>query len=164
LVPQDFLLADVSNEYNAVYVEGDVAGTTLYYGKGAGRLPTTSAVLSDLVDVAKDIQFGSVGRMKPFQWGLRIPVKKIQDLSTQYYMRFTTVDKPGILGEICTVLGRNNMSIASVIQKSVAEHQEKPVPIVLMTHICSEGDVHRAVEKIDALDGVRDKTCFIRVE
>jgi homoserine dehydrogenase len=164
LIPRQFLLADVSYEYNAVYVEGDVAGTTLYYGKGAGRAPTTSAVLSDLIDVAKDIQFGSVGRMKPFVWGQKIPVKKIDTLESQYYMRFTTVDKPGVLGHICSVLGQNNLSIASVIQKAVAEHEENSVPIVLMTHTCSEGDVHRALQQIDALDSVRDKTQVIRVE
>jgi homoserine dehydrogenase len=164
LVPQQFLLADVSNEYNAVYIEGDVAGTTMYYGKGAGRAPTTSAVLSDLIDVAKDIQFDSVGRMKPFVWGTTIPVRKIEALENQYYMRCTTVDKPGVLGEICTILGRNNISIASVIQKAVAEHEENPVPIVLMTHTCSEGDVQRAMQQIDALDSVRDKTNIIRVE
>ena len=164
LVPQDHLLADVNNEYNAVYVEGDIAGTTFYYGKGAGQSPTTSAVLSDLVDVAKDIQFGSVGRMKPFVWGPRIPVKKIESVASQYYMRFTTVDKPGVLGQICTLLGNNNISIASVIQKAVAEAEEKSVPIVLMTHTSTEGDVHRALQQIDALDSVRDKTHLIRVE
>ncbi len=164
LVQQQFLLADVSNEYNAVYIEGDVAGTTMYYGKGAGRAPTTSAVLSDLIDVAKDIQFGSVGRMKPFVWGTKMPVRKIETVENRYYMRCTTVDKPGVLGEICTILGRNNISIASVIQKAVAEHVENPVPIVLMTHTCSEGDVQRAMQQIDALDSVRDKTNIIRVE
>jgi len=164
LVPQQFLLADISNEYNAVYIEGDVAGTTLYYGKGAGRAPTTSAVLSDLIDVAKDIQFDSVGRMKPFSWGPQIPVKKIETLDSKYYMRFTTVDKPGVLGHICTMLGQNNISIASVIQKAVAEHEENPVPIILMTHTCNEGDVKRALQQIDALDSVRDKTNVIRVE
>ena len=164
LIPQDFVLADVSDEYNAVYVEGDVVGTTLYYGKGAGRLPTTSAVLSDLIDVAKDIQFDSVGRIKPFVWGQKVPVKKMESLQSHYYMRFTTTDKPGVLGEICAILGRNNISIASVIQKAVADDETKPVPIVLMTHMCSEGDVHRALQQIDNLDSVRDKTHLIRIE
>jgi homoserine dehydrogenase len=164
LIPQDFVLADVNNEYNAVYVEGDVVGTTLYYGKGAGRFPTTSAILADLIDVAKDIQFGSVGRMKPFVWGPRVLVKDMKDLQSHYYLRFTTVDKPGVLGQICSVLGDNNVSIASVIQKTVADDETKPVPIVLMTHMCSEGDIHRALQKIDSADAVRDKTHLIRVE
>lgn len=164
LIQQDFVLADVSDEYNAVYVEGDIAGTTLYYGKGAGRFPTTSAILADLIDIAKDIQYGSVGRVKPFVWGPKLPVKKIENLQSRYYMRFTTVDRPGVLGQICTILGRNNISIASVIQKAVAEDDEKPVPIVLMTHACSEGDVHSALEQIDGLESVRDSTRLIRVE
>ena len=164
LIPQGFVLADVNDEYNAVYVEGDVVGTTLYYGKGAGRMPTTSAILADLIDIAKDIQFGSVGRMKPFVWGPRVPVKDMKDLQSHYYLRFTTVDKPGVLGQICSVLGGNNISIASVIQKAVADDETKPVPIVLMTHMCGEGDIHRALRKIDGADAVRDKTHLIRVE
>jgi homoserine dehydrogenase len=164
LIPQDFVLADVNDEYNAVYVEGDVVGTTLYYGKGAGRMPTTSAILADLIDIAKDVQFGSVGRMKPFVWGARVPVKDMKDLQSHYYLRFTTVDKPGVLGQICSVLGDNNISIASVIQKAVADDETKPVPIVLMTHMCGEGDIHRALQKIDGADAVRDKTHLIRVE
>lgn len=164
LIPQDFVLADVNNEYNAVYVEGDVVGTTLYYGKGAGRFPTTSAILADLVDVAKDIQFGCVGRMKPFVWGPTVAVRDMKDLESHYYLRFTTVDRPGVLGEICSVLGDNNISIASVIQKAVADDETKPVPIVLMTHMCSEGDIHRALKKIDDAKSVRAKTCLIRVE
>jgi len=164
LIPQGFVLADVNDEYNAVYVEGDVVGTTLYYGKGAGRLPTTSAILADLIDIAKDVQFSSVGRMKPFVWGPRVSVKDMGGLQSHYYLRFTTVDKPGVLGQICSVLGDNNISIASVIQKAVADDETKPVPIVLMTHMCGEGDIHRALQKIDGADAVRDKTHLIRVE
>jgi len=164
LIPEDFVLADVNNEYNAVYVEGDVVGTTLYYGKGAGRFPTTSAILADLVDIAKDIQFGSVGRMKPFVWGSNVPVKDMKSLQSHYYLRFTTVDKPGVLGQICSILGNNNISIASVIQKAVADDETKPVPIVLMTHMCGEGDIHRALQQIDSADSVRNKTHLIRVE
>jgi homoserine dehydrogenase len=164
LIPQDFVLADVNNEYNAVYVEGDVVGTTLYYGKGAGRFPTTSAVLSDMIDIAKDIQFGSVGRVSPFVLGPTVAVKSIESLQSHYYMRFTTVDRPGVLGEICSILGSNNISIASVIQKVVADDEKQPVPIVLMTHRCSEGDLNRAVSRIDGLEAARDKTHVIRVE
>ncbi len=157
------LLAAVRHEFNAVYVSGDIVGTTLYYGKGAGRFPTASAVVADLVDVARAISAGTVGHEPPFVLDGPAQVVPIGEIESAYYMRFTTVDQPGVLGQIATVLGQNNVSVDSAIQKPVPPGQTT-APIVLMTHRTREQDARRAVDAIDQLECVREPTVVFRVE
>ena len=158
LVPEDHLLASVRNEFNAVYVQSDAADATLYYGRGAGRLPTASAVVADIADI---IQRGEKTAPPPFIYRDKRPLLDMGSTVGRYYMRLTTVDKPGVLGKVCTILGGHGVSIASCIQKE--EHNEKPVHVVLMTHETSESALRAALAEIDELEPIREKTHVLRV-
>lgn len=159
MVHEDHFISKVDGVFNAVYVAGDSVGETMYYGRGAGDMPTGSAVVGDIIDVA-------LGRTGDFNSQLRpygtFSIKTIDDVESMYYFRFSAIDKPGVLSRISGILGTNNISIASVIQKgrSVGE----AVPLVVLTHKSVEKNVKRAIQEIDALDVVADKTIIIRVE
>ncbi len=161
LVSKTSLLASVRDEYNALLVEGDIVGTNMYYGKGAGKQPTASAVVGDLVDIGKNIQFGSPVRTKPFTFVNNRRIKTMEEIESLYYMRFTALDMPGVLARISHILGNYQISIASVIQK--AQLRGKHVPLVIMTHEAIERDVRKALKEIDELDCVRDKSALIRI-
>jgi homoserine dehydrogenase len=161
LVPKTSLLASVRDEYNALLVEGDIVGKNMYYGKGAGKLPTSSAVISDLVDIGKNIQFDSPLRIKPFAYANDRRIKTMEEIESLYYLRFTALDTPGVLGRISGILGKYQISIASVIQK--AQHRGKYVPLVIMTHEALERDVRQALKEIDVLDCIKEKSVLIRI-
>lgn len=158
LVPDTHLLASVRNEFNAVYVESDMADATLYYGRGAGRLPTASAVVGDIVDIARR---GEAAPPPPFHYSHEIGLRDIGLLKGQYYLRFTTQDKPGVLGKICSILGNHGVSIASCMQKEVST--DNPVPVVLMTHNAVESSIMAALAEIDPLDIIAEPTHVLRV-
>ncbi|MCD6288265.1 MAG: homoserine dehydrogenase, partial [Candidatus Hydrogenedentes bacterium] len=162
-IPTNYLLASVRHEFNAVYVRGDIVGTTLYYGKGAGRFPTASAVVADLVDIGRDMVAGTVGHIPPFTINDAVRVLQIEDVECSFYMRFTTADAPGVLGKIASILGAHNVSIDSAIQKSIPDGRTT-APIVLMTHKTRERDLRQAVQDIDRLDCVSEPTVVFRVE
>ncbi len=166
LVPWNHLIATVNNAFNAVYITGDSSGPTLFYGRGAGDLPTGSAVVADIIDVSRNILKGGCGRIPPasFRENMRAPLRVlgIEDISSLYYFRFTVVDKPGVLSSISGILGEHNISIESVIQKGRKEGCN--VPLVMMTHLACERDVRSALEKIDRLSYVPQKTVMLRVE
>jgi homoserine dehydrogenase len=158
LVPHDHLLASVRNEFNAVYVESDLAGPTLYYGRGAGRLPTASAVAADIADIARR---GDASPPPPFQYVNSRPLRDIGRLTSEYYLRFTTADATGVLGRICTLLGEHGISIASCSQKD--PHGENTVHVVIVTHAAVESDLRAALSRIDELDVVLEPTHVLRV-
>lgn len=163
MVPEDLLISKVDGVFNAVYVEGDAVGSTLYYGRGAGDLPTGSAVVSDIVDIARDITAKSVGRLRAFSSSQKpMPLMKMDDVMSMYYFRFSAIDKPGVLSKISGILGKHNISIASVIQKDRMEG--KAVPLVVLTHLAREKGVVSAMKEINRLKIVTGKTVFIRVE
>ncbi|MBI5049614.1 MAG: homoserine dehydrogenase [Nitrospirae bacterium] len=164
MLPKGHLISSVDGVFNAVYVEGDAIGPALYYGRGAGETPTASAVLSDIVDIARDIKSGSVGRIRGIGMPGRsdVKIKKMENVLSRYYFRFSAIDKPGVLSRISGILGAHNISIKSVIQKG--RKREKAVPLVMMTHEAKEKDVVCALKKIDRLPVVSGKTMFIRVE
>ncbi len=167
MVPSRHLLAQVSGAYNACYIVGDSVGKIMLYGMGAGQMPTGSAVVADVVDIARDISMGSVGRVPSFG----IPVDRMEpptfmsmdNLRGCYYFRFSVKDRPGVLAKIAGILGENNISINSCVQKGRGE-QEGPVPIVMLTHEALEADVQKAMKEIDQMDVVLDKTMIIRIE
>jgi homoserine dehydrogenase len=161
LVSKTSLLASVRDEFNALLVDGDIVGTTMYYGKGAGRLPAASAVVSDLVDIGKNILSGSPQRVRPFTYVNERRVRSIGDITSLYYIRFTALDIPGVLGQISSVLGKNGISIASVIQK--AQHRGKHVPVVMMTHEAFERDVRKALDEINSFEFMEKKSALIRI-
>jgi len=158
LVPEEHLIASVRMEFNAVYVESDYADSTLYYGRGAGKYPTASAVVADVVDIALGI--GAPPRM-PFQYTHNFDVREIGLLRGRYYMRLTTEDHPGVLGQICTTLGKHGVSIASCFQHE--ESDINPAHVVIMSHHALESSVRTAVEEIDAQQFITEKTVVIRV-
>lgn len=158
LVPENHLLASVRNEFNAVYVQCDFADATLYYGRGAGRRPTASAVVSDIVDIALR---GSASPPPPFVYKGSRRIRDIGESEGRYYLRMRTMDAPGVLGAVCTHLGNHGVSIASCIQKEV--HEERPVNVVLMTHETPESALRAALVEIDKLEFIREATHVIRV-
>jgi homoserine dehydrogenase len=158
LVPAAHLLASVRNEFNAVYVESDIADATLYYGRGAGRLPTASAVVSDIIDIARR---GDGPAPEPFRYIHALEIRDAGLLRGRYYLRLTTEDHPGVLGRISSVLGKHQVSIASCIQKEEAENT--PAHIVMMTHETLESSVMAALSEIDRLDCIDEPTYVIRM-
>lgn len=164
MLPREHMISSVNGVFNAVYVEGDAIGPALYYGRGAGEMPTGSAVVSDIVDIARNIKAGAVNRIQ----GIGMPekpdlaIKKMEDVISSYYFRFAAIDKPGVLSSISGVLGAHNISIKSVIQKG--RGKEKAVPLVMMTHEAREKDVTNALKEINKLSIVSGKTMYIRVE
>ena len=167
MIPESHLLSTVEGVFNAIYIKGDATGPTLFYGQGAGQMPTGSAVISDLVELARNLLIKAHGRRVPllsFQESAieKIPLKKMEDVVMPFYMRFSALDQPGVLSKISGVLGKNGISIASVIQKG--RQINGAVPVVMMTHEAKEQNVHRALREIDKLHVILGKTMFIRVE
>ena len=164
MLPVHHLLSTVEGVYNAIYIAGDAVGPTMFYGQGAGGLPTGSAVVSDLVDLCGDIIKGIKGRGShlPLVASAQGAVKAIDEVVTPYYLRFTALDRPGVLSTISGVLGKHEISIASVIQKG--RMVKEAVPIVMMTHEAKGSDIQRALGEINKLDIIRAKTTLIRVE
>jgi homoserine dehydrogenase len=163
MIPKDYLISKVDGPFNAVYVEGDATGSTLYYGRGAGDMPTGSAVVSDIVDIARNIKKNAIRRVPIMtKTSKEVRIKKMDDVISMYYFRFSALDKPGVLSKISGILGNYNISIASVIQKG--RRVGKAVPVVVLTHEAKERDVKQAISEIDQLPVVMDKTVFIRVE
>lgn len=161
LLREEHPLAAVSGPFNAVFVEGDAVGTTMFYGPGAGSLPTAVAVLSDVLDVCAGTAAAEFQRMS-FVDAPPAEVMAFEAVETRYYLRFTVQDRFGVLGAIATVLGRNSVSIDSVVQKE-ARGKER-VPIIMLTHRARERDVRNAIDEVDKSDFVSAPTVLIRVE
>jgi homoserine dehydrogenase len=163
LIPQSRLLANVSGVYNAILVKGDLVGESLFYGQGAGAQPTSSAVVSDIIAIAK----AAAKDTNKIEDGILLKkdvdrIKKADDIKTKHYIKFLAVDKPGVLTKISGVLAKNNISIASVTQK--ARKAGSIVPIVMMTHDAFEKDMSKALKEIGSLNIIRRKLVRIRVE
>ncbi|MDH4265913.1 MAG: homoserine dehydrogenase [Deltaproteobacteria bacterium] len=166
LLPANHLLATVGGPFNAIFVKGDAVGSTLFYGAGAGMMPTASAVVSDLVDLCRNIRLG-VSRRVPLLSYLpahlrEAEIKNIHDVTSTYYLRFTVVDRPGVLSRISGILGDLDISISSVIQKG--RRVEKAVSIYVVTHEAREKNMQKALQVIDRLPVIVDKTVLLRIE
>lgn len=166
MIPQGHIMANVNGVYNAVYFEGDFVGPNLYYGLGAGRRPTGSAVVSDIVHLARLIRLGQKTFMPPLghiqQGQEAVSIRGIETLVTAYYFRFSALDRPGVLSRIAGVLGDHGISIASVIQKG--REVDGSVPIVMMTHEARESNARKALTLMEQLDVLTDRTVSMRVE
>ena len=163
LVPNTHVLASVNHVFNAVFVRGDVVGDTLFYGRGAGKDATASAVLSDLADAALDLKFGTKTRVPPFVPHERNgTVASIDEVVSRYFVRLDVVDKPGVLAQISAILGQARIGIASMIQPEGDEGAS--VPLILMLHDAPNGAVTRALKKIGKLAVVKSAPVMIRVE
>lgn len=167
LVPLDHMLASVHGVFNAVQVRSDYADDTLYYGRGAGREPTASAVVGDIAEAARNILSGVCGRVPPVAVG-DDPVQMMdeQDAVSRHYVRLSLSDQPGVLAQITGILGDCGVSIASALQQEVFGDQESGdafVPVVILTHEASEAQMREALEKIDALEASEHKPVRFRV-
>ncbi len=166
MIPSRHLLANVNQNYNAFHIVGDASGPVFLFGQGSGMMPTASAVFSDIIDSARNILKGISGRtplrsINETAMG-DLKLKPMDEIETKYYFRFSVVDRPGVLSKISGILGENNISIATVIQKARIENSA--VPIVMTTYKAKEKNVREALKKIDKLDIVLDKTILIRIE
>jgi homoserine dehydrogenase len=163
LIPNAHVLASVNGVFNAMFVRGDIVGDALFYGRGAGKDATASAVLSDLADAALDLKFGTRHRLPPF-----VPhecsgaVAPIAEVVSQYFVRLNVTDKPGVLAKIATIFGESNIGISSVIQPE--GHEGESVPLIFMLHYATNGAVERALKKIGKLPAIKSKPVMIRVE
>jgi homoserine dehydrogenase len=167
LVPTRRLIANVEGVMNAILVKGDAVGPTLYYGAGAGSLPTASAVVADLVDVTRLITADPGHRVphlafQPDQLSSD-PVLSIEAVETSYYLRMRVVDKPGVLADITRILADSKISIGAMVQKEPGEG-ERRVDIVMLTHLAIEKNVNRAMAKIEKLSTVVGSVTRIRLE
>jgi homoserine dehydrogenase len=167
MIPEGHLLSTIEGVFNAIYIKGDAVGPALFYGQGAGQMPTGSAVVSDLVELGRNVLTQASGRRVPLlsfqEWAIEeIPLKKMDDVVMPFYMRFSALDRPRVLSKISGILGKNDISISAVIQKG--RQVNGAVPIVMMTHEAKEKNVHRALQEINRLGVILGKTMFIRVE
>ncbi|MDO8614245.1 MAG: homoserine dehydrogenase [Dehalococcoidia bacterium] len=161
LIAADELLAKVDGVLNAVQVEGDLIGRVLFQGAGAGPLPTTSAIMADVLDAARSIAQGS--RPSPWRYTAAVAVKPMAELVSRYYLRVEVTDRPGVLAGIARCFGDNQVSIASVIQKETDEAAQT-AEIVIMTHAAREAAVQAGIQQIESLEEVRHVGNVLRVE
>ena len=166
MIPNDSPLARVGGVYNAIQVTGDAVGDIMLYGRGAGSLPTASAVVSDAMDIARNVLTGAKGRVPPcaFQADQRRPlrIRPIQEVTSLYYLRFMVLDRPGVLSQLSGVLGKHDISISSVLQRGRKVGQT--VPVVMTTHAAVERNVQDALREINALPFVSAPTTLVRIE
>jgi homoserine dehydrogenase len=166
MIANDAPIARVGGVYNAIQVTGDAVGDIMLYGRGAGSLPTASAVVSDVIDMARNILTGSVGRVPScaFQSDQRRPlrIRPIDEVSSLYYLRFMVLDRPGVLSQLSGVLGKHEISISSVLQRGRKDGQA--VPVVMTTHMAVERNVQAALREIAAFPFVSSPTTLVRIE
>ncbi|HZY59202.1 MAG TPA: homoserine dehydrogenase [Candidatus Binataceae bacterium] len=167
MVPSRHLLADVGGAYNAIYIQGEALGSTMYFGLGAGEMPTATAVLADILEIARMRVGGANSACDhplgyPFAKIKAAKVKPMDRVVCEYYLRFMAEDKPGVLGRIASVLGRHKISMASVMQQERAP--QVTVPVVMRTHECQERDLKLALAEIRRRKIVKAEPVFIRIE
>jgi homoserine dehydrogenase len=166
MLPENDLLSTISGSLNAFSISGDAVGDVMLYGHGAGMMPTASAVVGDIVDIARNLVSGRPQRVPLLAYQRasigHLPIVPMEAISTHYYFRFTAKDQPGVLSKIAGILGDHRISIQSVHQKG--RKSTGAVPVVMMSHEAREADVRQAMEAIEALDVVDDKPMLIRIE
>ena len=163
LIPDAHVLASVNGVFNACFVRGDVVGDTLFYGRGAGKDATASAVLSDVADAALDLKNEGKLRIQPFVAHVKNgKVLPMDEIVSRYYVRLSVVDKPGVLAKISTILAAAKIGISSVVQPE--GHEGESVPLILMIHDASNLAMRQALVKIAKLPAVKNQPMMIRVE
>ncbi|NTV13154.1 MAG: homoserine dehydrogenase [Desulfobulbaceae bacterium] len=165
LVPTSHMLANIGGAYNGIHFQGDMVGNVLFYGLGAGKMPTGSAVVADIVDIARNIDRGSINRVPSLSY---LPEKigpgritPMSELRCPYYFRISAADQPGVLSTLAGILGKNGISIESVIQ--MGRQKKGTVPVMIRTYEASESAVQAALAEIDGLAICPEKTVKIRI-
>lgn len=166
MIPLDNPLSNVGGTLNAIVISGDSVGDMMLYGHGAGMMPTASAVVGDIVDIARNIISGTTGRLPLLSYQMenirKVPIIPVEDIFTHYYIRFFARDQSGVLSRISGILGKYDISIRSLQQKG--RPVDGSVPLVMLTHSAKEADVRQALDEIATLDVVSDQPMFIRIE
>ena len=164
MIPETHPLANVYDSFNAVFINGNAVGDMMFYGRGAGSLPTGSAVVSDIISILRNNV--EVENMQPVVknnlWEMKI--KDLKDVESRYYLRITVSDKPGVLGQITTIFGANKVSLKSVIQKGVKQEENIDVTLVLITHSTTEGLIMDSIDRLYDLKTVKSIDNIIRIE
>jgi len=167
LIPDDLLLADVDGIKNAILVEGSAVGPTLYYGAGAGAQPTASAVVADLIDLARDVGVGVSARLPALGVALAdlrsLPIIPIEKVKTPWYLRMEVADKPGVLSRVASIFSEQGISIEALIQRAPGQGQTL-VSLIVLTNKAPQDSVDMAVCEIEALETINGKVTRIRVE
>jgi homoserine dehydrogenase len=164
LIPAGSPLASVSGVFNAVFLTGDNVGHLMFYGRGAGQLPTASAVWSDALEIARREAHGipALESDLPSLARQPLPLRPVEEIRSAYYLRVMAMDRPGVLAQVAGILGHNDISLVSVLQKERARNEA--VPVVMMTHEARERDMRAALAAIDKLPVVASRSTMIRVE
>ena len=166
MIPAQHPLATIDGAFNGIYLKGNAVGSVLLYGMGAGMMPTASAVVADIMDIARNMNTGSLRRVPPLscpEEAVRaVELRDPESLEIPYYIRFLAMDKPGVLSKISGVLGAHNISISSVIQRD--RKIGGAVPLVVLTHNALEKELRAAIAEISTMDIIHDKIVYIRIE
>jgi len=164
MIPAASPMAAVSGVFNAVFITGDNVGNLMFYGRGAGQLPTASAVWSDTLEIARRVAHGipALDTDLPSIGLHPLPLRPVDEIRSAYYLRVMAMDRPGVLAQVAGILGRHDISLVSVLQKERARNEA--VPVVMMTHEARERDMRAALAAIDKLPVVAARTTMIRVE
>jgi homoserine dehydrogenase len=164
MIPRRWLLASVGGVHNAVYVSSYALGNSMYYGRGAGMMPTAVAVVADVIEMARNILGGASGRLplRSFRRMADLPIRDIGLLRSRYYFRFSVIDRPGVLAQLAGVLGEHDISIEQVVQEGDRD-PHRPVSVVMLSHVALERDVRLALETIDRLPVVAEKSRLLRL-
>ncbi len=167
LIPERRLIANVDGVMNAVLVQADALGPTLYYGAGAGAEPTASAVVADLVDVTRTLTADPENRVPHLAFQAdalsNTPVLTMDEVETAYYLRLQAIDEPGVLADVTRILGDQQISIEAIIQKQAVNGADS-IPVIIVTHRVVEKQMNSAIAQIEALQTITDKVCRIRLE
>jgi homoserine dehydrogenase len=166
MIPFSNLLSNVNGTVNAITVSADAVGDIMLYGRGAGMMPTASAVISDAVDIARNLMAGTTRRIPALSFQQDhiqdIKIMPMNEIVTHYYFRFAALDRPGVLSTISGILGSHDISIQSMQQKG--RKTDGSVPVVMVSHLAKEANVQKALAEINDLDVVGEKTVLIRIE
>ncbi len=166
MIPRSHVLAGVRGAYNAIYVQGEALGSSMYFGLGAGMMPTATAVVADVMEIARAIVRRSSARVPPLgrAWSAlrRVSARPMGEITSEYYLRIMVLDRPGVLARLAGILGRKRISIASVIQQE--RRQGTTVPVVIRTHAAPERHLRRALQEITRLPAVKGKPVLLRIE
>ncbi len=160
MVPSTHPIANVNDSFNAIFIKGNAVGDLVFIGRGAGDLPTGSAVVGDIISILRsnlDLSNGANTKMKQEQ----IEIKDMDETECEYYIRISAKDAPGVLGEVTSIFGKNNVSLSSVIQKG--EYTEY-VPVVYITHKTLERNIRKSIDAISKLPSIKKVNNIIRVE
>jgi len=168
MIPETHPLSQVEGVFNGIFLRGDLVGDQMFYGRGAGREPTASAVIGDVVELIRSKKIGSSGRVPPLGHpGPLASVDSVLDMNevvTNYYMRISAIDRPGVLSKISGIMADHNISIHSVIQKHRNFSGSGVIPVVFITHSAREADILQARNEIGNLDVVNGPAKIIRIE